>query len=104
MAEKNDEYRADWSIEKVRHDPDEMRFYLPLEEGEAYMDYRRPGEDVVAYVHTWTDPELRGRGLAAVVVEAALQWAREENLKVQPSCPYVASFIDDHPEYRELRA
>jgi hypothetical protein len=54
--------------------------------------------------HTFTDPALRGKGLAAQVVRAALEFAKENNLKVIPTCSYVHAFIAKNKEYQELVA
>jgi len=89
---------------EVRHDADRRRFYIPLDEGEAHLDYRIEDEETLDYAHTYVSPELRGQGLAGRVVEKALDHARDEGLKVVPSCPFVASFLKDHPEYQDLRA
>ena len=58
----------------------------------------------MTFFHTLTPPELRGRGLAATVVQAALEYARAERLKVIPLCWYVSGHIQSHPEFRELLA
>lgn len=89
---------------EVRHDADRRRFYIPLDEGEAHLDYREKDDATLDYAHTYVSPDLRGQGLAGRVVEKALDHAREEGLKVEPSCPFVASFLKDHPEYQDLRA
>ena len=52
--------------------------------------------------HTYTHPALRGKGLAALVVKAALEFAKGNNLKVVPTCSYVQSFIAKNDEYKEL--
>jgi uncharacterized protein len=54
-------------------------------------DYHRNG-DVITFTHTEVDPEQRGRGLAAVLVSAALD--ASAGLTVVPVCPYVRDFID----------
>jgi predicted GNAT family acetyltransferase len=43
---------------------------------------------------TFTPPELRGRGLAAEVVGAALAWAREGGKRVIPTCWYVRRHLE----------
>jgi predicted GNAT family acetyltransferase len=40
--------------------------------------------------------------LAAKVVIAALEYAKKNNLKVEPGCTYVQTFISRHKEYEEL--
>ncbi len=59
------------------------------------------GNEINLY-HTFTDPALRGKGLAAQVVRAALEFAKKNNLKVIPTCSYVQSFIAKNDEYKEL--
>lgn len=60
--------------------------------------------DRVVMPHTVVDPARRGHGLAAVLVRAALDDVRAEGRRVVPQCWYVAQFVDDHPEYRDLIA
>jgi predicted GNAT family acetyltransferase len=69
----------------------------------AVADYRLEGDRAVMH-HTHTDPAYRGRGFAAIVVEAALDDLRARGLQVVPVCWYVAEFIDGHPEYADLVA
>jgi uncharacterized protein len=66
-------------------------------------DYRIYG-DVVVMPHTEVVPEMRRRGLAARLVAHALDDVRAAGQRVDPRCWYVAGFIDDHPEYADLRA
>jgi uncharacterized protein len=61
-------------------------------------------EDQVVMPHTEIVRERRGRGLGAVLVQAALDDVRSSGRTVVPRCWYVAEFIDDHPEYEELRS
>lgn len=66
-------------------------------------DYVEQG-DVVVLPHTEIDPSMRGRGLGAILVRAALDDVRPSGRTVAPHCWYVAQFIDEHPEYGDLRA
>lgn len=89
--------------EAVRHVPEEGRFEIPLEEGEAYMAYEGPEEGTVDFTSTFVSPGLRGGGLAERIVLAALRWAREEGLAVVPTCPYVRETMTErHPEFADL--
>ena len=88
---------------KVAHDENKKQFIISIDNIEAYVDYNIEDKRMNLY-HTYTDPELRGKGLAAKVVIAALQYARKNNLKVEPGCTYVQSFISRHKEYEELVA
>jgi predicted GNAT family acetyltransferase len=85
----------------VTHNPDKSRFEI-TEEGETGELVYRLSPGRVAFVHTGVPVKLRKRGLAGQLVAAGLGWAREQGLKVNPVCPYVAWYIQQHPEYRDL--
>jgi predicted GNAT family acetyltransferase len=59
--------------------------------------------DVLDLTHTATEPAFRNRGLASAVTRAALDDVRRRGEKVRPSCPFAVAFLDDHPEYADLR-
>jgi hypothetical protein len=67
----------------------------------ALCAYRRDGNTLVLH-HTEVPPALQGQGLAAALVQAALDWAREQRLVVQPSCSYVAAYMRRHPQTQDL--
>ena len=54
--------------------------------------------------HTFVPPELNGRGLAAILTEAALTLAQKDHVSIVPQCSYVARWIDRHPAWQELVA
>ena len=59
--------------------------------------------DVLALTHTGTEPAFREQGLASALTEAALDDVRRRGEKVRPSCAFAVEFLDDHPEYADLR-
>lgn len=67
----------------------------------AFADYIVDGTSV-ELPHTVTQPDFRGRGLAAVLVTHILNELRSADASVVPSCSYVARFIERHPEYQPL--
>jgi predicted GNAT family acetyltransferase len=52
--------------------------------------------------HTFVPPEMRGRGVAQVLVEALIADAREQGFKIVPQCSYVAAQFRRHPEWADL--
>jgi len=66
-------------------------------------DYYRHGNTVVI-PHTETLPEFGGRGLASRLVRYCLDDIRDQHLRVEPACPFVAAYIRQHPEYADLLA
>lgn len=65
------------------------------------LEYRLDGKRMEIY-HTEVPPALRGQGVAQKLARAALEWAQEEELKVIPSCSYVAAYIQRNPKYQGL--
>jgi uncharacterized protein len=89
--------------EAVVHNAAKHRFELDVDGQSVVSEYRLSG-GVMTFFHTLTPPALRGRGLAARVVQTALEFARAEGLKVIPLCWYVNEHIKAHPEFRDLLA
>jgi uncharacterized protein len=58
----------------------------------------------VTLVHTEVSPSLRGRGIARTLVEAAVQWARRENLKLVPVCPFAQAVFQREPSFADVLA
>ncbi|HEY0444453.1 MAG TPA: GNAT family N-acetyltransferase [Candidatus Limnocylindrales bacterium] len=59
-------------------------------------------EDRVVFLHTEVEPEVEGRGIGSRLVAAALDDVRGPGLRVTPRCPFVAAFIERHPDYQDL--
>lgn len=59
---------------------------------------------LLVMTHTEVHPSLQGRGIAAALVEAALAFARDDKLKVDPACSYVRAYMQRHPETHALHA
>lgn len=91
------------TIELTDH-PEAHRYELRSgDEVVGFIVYRLAG-DVITLVHTEVDPAHSGQGHAATLARGALDDARARGLGVVPSCPYVARYIDKHPEYADLVA
>lgn len=88
---------------EIVHDEERGRFAAEVEGGTARLDYVRNG-DVVDFRSTYVPDEARGGGVAGEIVTRGLEWARENGLKVIPSCSYVRGYVDRHPEYESLLA
>jgi predicted GNAT family acetyltransferase len=85
----------------VLHNAKAERFELPAQGRLCIAQYRLI-DGVMWLTHTETPPQLRGHGLAAHVVQAALDHARAHGLKVRPACSYVRSYMRRHPETHDL--
>jgi predicted GNAT family acetyltransferase len=54
--------------------------------------------------HTEIDEKLRGEGIGEDLVKAAVEYARENGLKINPVCPYAKKVIDRTPEFQDVLA
>ena len=88
----------------IRHNEPASRYELWLDDELASVADYRTVEDRVVFHHTETAVPFRDQGLAAQVVERALRDARAAGRTVVPACSFVARFVDQHPEYRDLVA
>jgi len=67
----------------------------------GFAQYRLRPTSIV-FTHTEVLPGYQGKGLAATLIGQALDMSRDTGLEVVPSCPYVAKYIAEHPEYADL--
>jgi predicted GNAT family acetyltransferase len=77
------------------------RFELQVEGFTAWLDYKRSAGRLTL-IHTETPGEIRGRGVAAALVERVLRYAEENGLKVVVLCSYAQSYLLKHPEWGRL--
>ncbi len=90
-------------VTRVRRNADHSRYDLFVDgELAGIADYRLAEDGVTVFPHTEVDAARRGQGLGAALVQAALDDVRARGGTVEPRCEFVAHFIDDHPEYRDL--
>jgi uncharacterized protein len=86
----------------VRDEPELNRYEARVgQELAGFADYhRQPG--LVTVLHTEIDPAFEGRGVGSTLVRGLLDDIRRQEAKVLPVCPFVTSFLQRHPEYRDL--
>lgn len=87
----------------VVHNEAAHRFEAVIDGQLARADYQRHGNTLRIY-HTEVPPALTGRGIAAQVVKAALDYAAANGFKVEPLCSYVRAYMQRHPETQTLIA
>ena len=82
--------------------PEASRYELRLGDRViGFAAYRRRNDRIV-FIHTEVDESYEGRGLGNRLAKAALDDVREKGLVVVPLCPFIARYIQQHPEYHEL--
>lgn len=87
---------------KAIHYPGKQRFEVKAGPGEpAILSYHSRG-DAMVMDHTFVPVAMRGQGIAAIITHDALLEARRLGWKVIPDCSYVETYIERHPEFRDV--
>jgi|LGOV01.1.fsa_nt_gb predicted GNAT family acetyltransferase len=68
----------------------------------AHITYVYEKENVIAIDHTFVSPELRGKSIAAKLLDEVVKMAREEDLKVIPVCSYAVAKLTRNDEYEDI--
>ncbi len=90
---------------EIKHEEKESKgaFYVEVSEQRlAEMTYSKAGDDLIIIDHTEVSDELRGKSVGKQMVEEAVQYARSNNLKVLPLCPFAKAVFDKVENYRDV--
>ena len=58
--------------------------------------------DRLALIHTEVLSAYEGRGVGGALIRFALDEARRRGLRVIPTCPFVRSYAESHPETHDV--
>jgi predicted GNAT family acetyltransferase len=86
---------------RVVDNPNENQFEAHVDGHVAIVSYLRRG-DTIFFTHTEVPKELEGRGLGNLLARAVLERSQAEHWKVVARCPFIAKYIERHPEYQPL--
>ncbi|MBI5974764.1 GNAT family N-acetyltransferase [Staphylococcus canis] len=81
-------------------------FYIGENEKRAIAEitYVYRDDHTIDVNHTFVDPSLRGGGVARQLFDKVIEKARNENLKIIPTCSYVYTQFEKNPDLADLRA
>lgn len=90
-------------MKQLSHEPDAHRYVLRIDGAiVAVADYAINGNQI-SFNHTFTNPQFRGRGHAAEVVEFAVDDVEKNSTyRVIPMCWYVSDWFEAHREREGL--
>lgn len=79
------------------------KFYILLDGEEiAKMEYVYAGPEKYIIEHTEVSEQHEGKGLGKQLVAAGVDFARTNNLKVLPLCPYAKAIFSRMKEYSDV--
>ncbi|GAB3363119.1 GNAT family N-acetyltransferase [Micromonospora halotolerans] len=85
--------------------PERDRFEARDETGTmaGLVTYQLTG-NIIAYTHTEVVPEFEGHGVGSLLARAVMDDARANGRTVVPICPFLAGWLEKHPEYDDIVA
>lgn len=86
----------------IKHHAQNQEFTATSEGHAGELAYSTPAEGVVDFTHTFVEEELRGKGVGEALARAALDYARQHQLRVRTSCKFMAAFVRQHAEFQDL--
>ncbi len=79
-------------------------YFEAVEDGKeaGKMTYTWAGDSKFIIDHTEVNPDFNGKGVGKKLVMAAIEYARTNNLKIIPLCPFAKSVFDKVEEIRDV--
>jgi predicted GNAT family acetyltransferase len=85
------------SEQTVINNPQKRQFEIQLGEELGLLAYRqRPGQ--IELMHTEVPINQRRKGIGDKLVQFALEFARQNQLEVVPTCRFVQAYLKRHPD------
>ncbi|OLR94356.1 GNAT family N-acetyltransferase [Actinokineospora bangkokensis] len=82
--------------------PERKRFEARVDGKLAgFAEYLRH-DNLVVLPHTEVDSAFEGKGVGGALARAALDDVRERGVPVLATCPFIAGWMQRHPEYLDL--
>ncbi len=79
------------------------KFYIMVNNvQEAEMTYTWVGTDKIIIEHTEVNEALKGNNAGKQMVMKAVEFARANNIKIIPLCPFANSVFQKTPEIRDV--
>ena len=86
---------------EVRQNAEAQRFEIDLGDDTAFVEYKIAGQNILL-THTEVPEAYEGRGIGSHLARHVLDYARTEGYRVQALCPFIAAYVERHPEYQSI--
>ncbi|MFI5836465.1 MULTISPECIES: GNAT family N-acetyltransferase [Micromonospora] len=78
------------------------RFEILVDDALAGFTAYLPRGEVLVFTHTEVDDRYQGQGVGGALIRGTLDQVRARGGRVVPRCPFMAAFIERHPDYADL--
>lgn len=68
----------------------------------AKITFVNRGEDKLVIKHTFVSEPFRGQGLGLQLVNELVEYARQENKKIIPKCPFAREIMNQNDDYQDV--
>ena len=86
----------------VRDNAQEHRYEILVDGDLAGFGAYRDDAGLRVFTHTKIDDDYEGQGVGSALAKGALDDTRRRGLAVVARCPFIAAYIQRHPEYSDL--
>lgn len=89
----------------ITHNQTEKKgeFVLMRDEKQAgKMTYSKLGESKIIIDHTEVEEPFKNTGAGRKLVEYGVEWARKNDVKVLPLCPFAKNLIERDPDLQDV--
>lgn len=87
----------------MRHDPENDRYVVEVDgEIAGYTEYHLRGGSHYFFYHTELFDGYAGQGIGSKLARFALDDVRSKEGMIVPLCPFIAAWMEKHPEYNDL--
>lgn len=74
------------------------------DERTGYISYVWESDEVMNIQHTVVAPKHEGKGVASALFNYAVDFARQNNKKIQTSCSFVQAKLNKNDAYNDVKA
>ncbi|MEM1327560.1 MAG: GNAT family N-acetyltransferase [Bacteroidota bacterium] len=93
----------------IHHDTKERKLFF-VQKGadiqDARLEYKLHIDaqpNVVEFTHTYVPETIQGIGFAQELAHEGMRFARANGYQVKSSCDFVTTFLNDNPQYNQLK-
>lgn len=66
------------------------------------MTFSIANDSFIIIDHTDVDPKFKGQGVGKKLLDKVVEWAREENIKIMPLCPFANAMFQKNKDIQDV--
>jgi predicted GNAT family acetyltransferase len=82
----------------IKHDDKSRKFFTTISGKECSLKYEKINDQLLDFKLMYVPANLRGQGLAEIITEFAIDFARKNGIKIKSSCSFVSEYLSTHKD------